>query len=257
MPNLSVFLPLLLLLLVATFAVTSAFVAVQLPQQHQRTTATSTCSTLWSSSAVYPQDEKAQTLLESSDFAIAPNDLIDLAKKVQYETQVGILDGGECLADDITFRAAVVEIEGKELYLQAVKTLNFTSFFDVNATVFGWHVDPVLPNRVYYNSHTTAVHSQKPFFGVQPKGKELVLPPQLYHMDFTPDGKVQEFGFYTVDRNYGNTGGLGGAYAYFYGLGRPLPYPECQPYRKSFRRRIFDGLIRLSQALPKRTKKEE
>ena len=30
------------------------------------------------------------------------------------------------------------------------------------------------------------------------------------------------------------TGGLGGAFGYFYGVGNPLPIPECQPYRKSW-----------------------
>ena len=30
-------------------------------------------------------------------------------------------------------------------------------------------------------------------------------------------------GFYTVDRRQGNTGGLGGAFGYFYGTGNPLP----------------------------------
>lgn len=204
--------------------------------------------------AAYAQDEKAQRLLDKSEFAIPPENLIELAKKIQFDTQVGILDGGECLTEDVVFRAAVVELQGKERYLQAVKNLNFTSFFDIDATIFGWHVDPLLPNRVYYNSHTSAKHAKKDFFGVKPEGKELVLPPQLYHMDFTPEGKVKEFGFYTVDRNHGNTGGLGGAYGYFYGLGRPLPYPECQPYRKSFRRRLFDGFIRIAEAVSKKKK---
>ena len=51
----------------------------------------------------------------------------------------------------------------------------------------------------------------------------LTLPPQLLHLDFNNDGKVTEFGFYTVDRRQGNTGGLGGAFGFFYGVGRPLP----------------------------------
>lgn len=31
----------------------------------------------------------------------------------------------------------------------------------------------------------------------------LILPPQLMHMDFDPDGLVREFGFYTVDGRQG------------------------------------------------------
>ena len=38
------------------------------------------------------------------------------------------------------------------------------------------------------------------------------------------------------------SGGLGGAFGYFYGVGRPLPIPECQPYRPSFRFRMLGYL---------------
>ena len=48
--------------------------------------------------------------------------------------------------------------------------------------------------------------------GKPPTGKELELPPQLFHLDFTEAGLVREIGFYVVDRRQGNTGGLGGAF---------------------------------------------
>ncbi len=32
-----------------------------------------------------------------------------------------------------------------------------------------------------------------------------------------------------------NTGGLGGAFGYFYGVGKPLPIPEAKPFKPSFR----------------------
>ena len=95
--------------------------------------------------------------------------------------------------------------------------------------------------------------------GAQPEGTKddgvLTLPPQLLHMDFTDTGLVKEFGFYTVDRRQGNTGGLGGAFGYFYGVGKPLPIPECQPYKRSFRFRMLGLLGQLGKKLAQ--KKEE
>jgi hypothetical protein len=95
--------------------------------------------------------------------------------------------------------------------------------------------------------------------GAQPeKTKDdgvLSLPPQLLHMDFNEEGLVKEFGFYTVDRRQGNTGGLGGAFGYFYGVGRPLPIRECQPYKPSFRFRMLGLVGKIAKMFAK--KKEE
>lgn len=56
-------------------------------------------------------------------------------------------------------------------------------------------------------------------------------------------------GFYVVDRRQGNTGGLGGAFGYFYGTGNPLPIPECQPYQKSKRFRLLNLVGRIGARL--------
>ena len=52
-----------------------------------------------------------------------------------------------------------------------------------------------------------------------------------------------------VDRRQGNTGGLGGAFGYFYGTGNPLPIPECQPYKKSKRFALLGLVGRLGKKL--------
>jgi len=83
---------------------------------------------------------------------------------------------------------------------------------------------------------------------------ELILPPQCYHIDFDDDLKMKEFGFYTVDRRQGNTGGLGGAFGYMYGVGRPLPIPECQPYKRSLRFRLLSFVGGLAQKFSKKKK---
>jgi hypothetical protein len=140
-----------------------------------------------------------------------------------------------------------VEVD-KAGFIAALGSFNLADSFDIKQQFFGWTVDPLQPNRVWVFNRQEAVHTNV-FFGVKPTGKQLVLPPQAFHVDFTEAGKVKEFGFYTVDRAQGNTGGLGGAFAYFYGAGRPLPFPEGKPYKMSWQRRIIELLAKFARAL--------
>ena len=58
---------------------------------------------------------------------------------------------------------------------------------------------------------------------------------------FNADAKVTKFNMGTpVDRTAGNTGGLGGLFAYLHFVGKPLPIPECRPYRKSWQFYLLD-----------------
>jgi hypothetical protein len=156
------------------------------------------------------------------------------------------------LADDFVFCASVVGPLPKDEYLGALGTFNLGDSFDVTNNAFGFTVSPVQTNRVYWFSNAVATMTA-PFFGADPKDitEKLVFPPQVFHMDFDEDGKVKEFGFYTVDRQYGNTGGLGGAFGFFYGVGKPLPIAECQPFKPSMRFRFLNWLARLQKKLSK------
>jgi hypothetical protein len=71
-------------------------------------------------------------------------------------------------------------------------------------------------------------------------------------MDFNDQGKVTELGFYTVDRQYGNTGGLGGAFGFFYGVGKPLPIREARPFKPSFKFQILQNLGKLAKMFSKK-----
>jgi hypothetical protein len=68
-------------------------------------------------------------------------------------------------------------------------------------------------------------------------------------VDFDANEQITEFGFYTVDRRHGNTGGLGGAFGYFYGVGKPLPIPECRPYKPSLQFRFLNFVGRMGRKL--------
>lgn len=175
----------------------------------------------------------------ASSFPIAPDDLILRAKEVMGpDIGVGTKDDGACLADDFVFCAAVVGPIPKEDYIDALASFKLEDSFDINQNLFGWNVDPLQTNRVWFMSRSVAIHKDT-FAGVKATGKELVMPPQLFHLDFNEKGLVKEIGFYTVDRQQGNTGGLGGAFGYFYGVGKPLPIPEAKPFKPSFRFRTL------------------
>ena len=187
----------------------------------------------------------------STKFPIKPVDLICNAKKA-IEAGIGTKDGGECLADDFTFCAAVVGPLGKTEFLNALGTFKLEDSWDIKNESFGFTVSPVQPNRVYWFSHQSGT-MKADFLGAPvDETKEAILPPQCLHMDFDESGKVKEFGFYTVDRQYGNTGGLGGAFGFMYAAGRAPPIPEARPYKPSRRFRFFMWLGRLNTKFSKK-----
>lgn len=189
-------------------------------------------------------------MMSESTFPIPPENLIERAKEV-LQLGLGTRDEGECLAEDFEFVAAVVGPLKKEPYLKALKSFDLESAFNVTANFHLFQVDPFQPERVWFHSRSTAKHTGS-LFGKPPTGKELTLPPQCLHIDFNADGKVKEFGFYVIDRRQGNTGGLGGAFGYFYGVGQPLPIPECKPYKRSFQFRFLNFVSSLGQRFSKK-----
>jgi hypothetical protein len=185
-------------------------------------------------------DLDTEALLAKSTFAIKPDDLIAVAKDFVFIKGSGTKDKGESLADDFIFRAAFIETP-KDKFIETLKGFNLEDSFEIKQQFFGWTVDPLQPNRVWVINRQESVHTGD-FVGVKPTGKNYVLPPQSLHFDFQEDGKCTEFGFYTVDRNQGNTGGLGGVFGLFYGVGRALPIPEGKPYEFSLQRRVLEGV---------------
>ena len=228
--------------LVVLAASTEAFSNTQAQQRNHLALSSTTTPT-----PVDVIDEKES--FAKSSFPISPEDLILRAKEVVGpDVGIGTQDGGECLAEDFEFCAAVVGPLPKSEYLGALGSFKLEDSFDINQNAYGFYVDPMQPNRVWWFSRQTAKHVNS-FAGTEATGKVLELPPQLLHMDFNEDGKVKEFGFYTVDRRQGNTGGLGGAFGYFYGVGKKLGFPEAMPYKPSFRFRMLQKIGALARKL--------
>ena len=184
--------------------------------------AASTSASLQSGSSLVGEVDY-EALETANTFPHSAQTLIDRARTVLGpDVLLGQKDDGACLSEKFEFVAAVVGPIGKDEYLGALANFKLEESFDIAPNFYGFAVDPMQRNRVWFFNRQTAVHKAN-FLGADPKEdaseNELTLPPQCYHIDFDEDLNMQEFGFYTVDRRQGNTGGLGGAFAYMYGVG--------------------------------------
>eukprot|EP00746_Dinoflagellata_sp_MGD_P053924 gnl/MRDRNA2_/MRDRNA2_236487_c0_seq1.p1 gnl/MRDRNA2_/MRDRNA2_236487_c0~~gnl/MRDRNA2_/MRDRNA2_236487_c0_seq1.p1 ORF type:complete len:297 (+),score=50.72 gnl/MRDRNA2_/MRDRNA2_236487_c0_seq1:29-892(+) len=195
-------------------------------------------------------DTKA--MLAASTFKIKPDDLIALAKTVLAKG-VGLEDP-DVLAENFEFVAPVVGPLPKDEFITALKGFDLLQAFpDLDSRFYNFHVDPFEFNRVWYMVRPIATHTG-PLFGKDATGIKIEQPPQANSLMFNEEGKVTQFTTgYVMDRRVGNTGGLGAAFGYFYGTGNALPFPECQPYKQSFRFRAFNWLGRLASSLQKKT----
>ena len=91
-----------------------------------------------------------------------------------------------------------------------------------------------------------------PPFSTEPTGKELINPPQACSLTFDAKGLVTKYTIGVVmDRQVGNTGGLGGLYGILYAIGKPLPFPEAQPWKMSKRYWLFQALGNLASRVAK------
>jgi len=208
-------------------------------------------------------DEAA--LLAESTFPIKPEALIAKCKEVM-DSQMGIQDrtiDESIYADDFRFCAPFVGGPtnakpsdplpglGKEEYLSALRSFNLLEAFpDMNGNYHFFRVDPFEPNRVWFQTRVTATHTGE-LMGKPATGKKIVMPPQAMSMVFNEAGQLSVFNVgYVIDRTVGNTGGLGGAFGFFWATGNPLPIKECQPFKPS-KRFAFLGLLgKLAKMLP-------
>ena len=75
----------------------------------------------------------------------------------------------------------------------------------------------------------------QPFFGADPDDRRIETPPQAMGVVFNTEGRVSKLNVGAVmDRTSGNTGGLGGLFAFLWFVGKSPPAPEYQPYKPSW-----------------------
>lgn len=214
--------------------------------------------------AILDEDDEA-ALLAKSTFPIAPGELIAKCKSVII-AQSGIQDGSmdeSIYAEDFRFVAPFVGGPtqatsddpmpglGKDQYLAALRSFDLlTAFPNMNNNYHRFYVDPFEPNRVWFQTRCFATHTGE-LLGKPATGKDLVLPPQAFSMVFNEEGQVKVFNVgYVIDRTVGNTGGLGGAFGFFWATGNALPFPECEPFKGSLALRGLGLLQKLQKLLP-------
>ena len=79
----------------------------------------------------------------------------------------------------------------------------------------------------------------------------MEAPPQACSMLFNDRGECTQLTVgYVMDKQIGNTGGLGGV-GILYAIGYGLPFPEAQPWQKSVQYDLFQKVSGLTSELQK------
>ena len=181
-------------------------------------------------------DEAA--LLAQNAFVIPPDELIALAKAFTAAQLAGTADGSNGGADwfapDFRFVAPVVGPFDKSEFVDSLKSFDLkTAFPSMSSNYHHWRVCPFEPNRVWYSVKYIG-SNDGPVLGQPATFKKVESPVQAHSITFNERGEVAKFTIgYVLDKETGNTGGLGGVFGLFYAIGYGLPFPEAQPWRPS------------------------
>merc|ERR1712038_1562035 len=182
-------------------------------------------------------NEKAS--LRNSNFALSPEKLIEKTKALlSKEAALGSLKP-ELLADDFQFVFPVVGPLTKTEFCTIFSSFKVHDAFPNGiGNYFGFTVDPVEPNRVWFFARGEAKHEGMLRLGkieYPPTQILVVNTPQVFSYSFDEEGRAFKFtGGYPVDRTVGNCGGLGGLFGIIHAVGGSLPIgPEGKPWQPS------------------------
>jgi len=187
-------------------------------------------------------DETA--MLAANPFPLSPDELISRSHTF-LQSAGGFGADPALLSDDFQFVAPVVGPLPKQAFLDAIGSVDMaTAFPDFQGEFYGFFVDPFEGDRVWYTARGRGTNSGPlPPFAPVATGKKLVNPPQACSLTFNRQGLVAKYTIgYVMDREVGNTGGLGGLYGVLYAIGKPLPFPEANPWKISTRYRLFQAV---------------
>lgn len=177
---------------------------------------------------------------EKIRFPIPEQDLIQLAMAFLQDDNDPNRDAGYRVARDFKFKGPVVPalVESWPWGEYSEKRSSFdlsVGFPDLNPQYYDFRQDPLEPERVWFTARGTATNLGCLPGQAEPSGKRIVSPPQTCSLTFNHQGQVQKYTIgYVMDRDVGNTGGLGGIYGLLYGAGVALPFPEAKPWEPSW-----------------------
>merc|ERR1712087_848409 len=185
-------------------------------------------------------DETAS--LTSLCFPLSETELITKAKTFLYYGQG--TEKPDLLAPDFVFMGPYVGGAGglpREEYLKAVGGFNLKAAFpDLNPRFHHFRADPLDAGRVWFTSQASGTDKGCGFLGNAPTGKSFRTPPQACSIKFNTKGLAVKYTIgHVMERSIGNTGGLGGIFGPAYAIGKPLPFPEAQPWKPSKRYRVL------------------
>jgi hypothetical protein len=131
----------------------------------------------------------------------------------------------------------------KSVFVAAFSSFEIKDGFpDMQFRYHDFRVDPFEPSRVWYTARAVGTHTGVLARTLQPTGLVVESPPQACSMVFNAEGKCTKITIGVVmDRQLGNTGGLGGLFGILFAIGSPLPFPEAQPWKMSLRYRLFNA----------------
>ena len=197
------------------------------------------------SSSIFVDEESM--LAARGDSALSTEKLIDIAKAF-LETSRGVGGDPDLLSEEFKFEGPVVGPFSKSEFVAALSNVDFDAAFpDFNPEFYGFHVDPFEGDRVWYTARGKGTNTG-PFpsktSATPATNKRVVNPPQVCSITIDHStGLIKRYTIgYVVDRNVGNTGGLGGLYGILYAIGRPLPFPEALPWTPSLPYRAFQTI---------------
>lgn len=189
-------------------------------------------------------DESAMLAARQKPGERPASELIAIAQKF-LETSGGVGGDPEMLADDFQFEGPVVGPLPKKAFVAALGNVDFASAFpDWQGQFYGFHVDPYEGDRVWYTARGEGTQTGALTPALPATGRRVVNPPQVCSITVDhASGLIRRYTIgYVVDRNVGNTGGLGGLYGILFALGKPLPFPEAQPWSPSIPYRLFQSV---------------
>ena len=107
----------------------------------------------------------------------------------------------------------------------------YRAFPDINPNAFGFTIDPMNENKVWFMVRNTGTFTGEPGLGLgvsnfPPNGAVLKGCPETFSMEFDNDQKIKYLTVgYVADRFEGNTSGKGAAVGIFNAIGMPFPSP--------------------------------
>jgi len=137
------------------------------------------------------------------------------------------------LSEEFVFRGPYIGPLNKRDYVTTMDTFGiYKALPDINPNAFGFSLDPVDANRVWFMVRNTGTFTGEPGLGLgggnyfPPNGATLQGCPETFSLTFDDSGKIKYLTVgYVADRFEGNTQGKGAAVGIFNAIGLPFPGP--------------------------------